>query len=104
MAHGPIVLEEMDILLKGCTERHVLENNFLQVQRKGENLPIVREHLTFKVLTEWGITEYMFLRVYQSDLYSSGGLKAVMYTDTFQTVIMTLGSFALVGISKSTLQ
>ena len=104
VAHGSIVLEEMDILLKGCTERHVLENNFLQVQRKGENLPIVREHLTFKVLTEWCITEYMFLRVYQSDLYSSGGLKAVMYTDTFQTVIMTLGSFALVGISKSTLQ
>lgn len=28
-----------------------------------------------------------------------GGLKAVMYTDTFQTVVMTLGSFALVGIS-----
>lgn len=33
----------------------------------------------------------------------SGGLKAVMYTDTFQTVVMTLGSFALVGISKSSI-
>ncbi|XP_062577224.1 sodium/glucose cotransporter 4-like [Saccostrea cucullata] len=28
-----------------------------------------------------------------------GGLKAVIYTDTLQTVVMTLGSFALVGIS-----
>ncbi|KAK3587617.1 hypothetical protein CHS0354_032825 [Potamilus streckersoni] len=27
-----------------------------------------------------------------------GGLAAVIYTDTFQTVVMTLGSFALVGI------
>lgn len=26
-----------------------------------------------------------------------------MYTDTFQTVVMTLGSFALVGISKSSI-
>ena len=33
--------------------------------------------------------------------YISGGLAAVIYTDTLQTAIMTLGAFALVGISMS---
>ena len=32
--------------------------------------------------------------------YTLGGLAAVIYTDTLQTAIMTLGAFALVGISK----
>ena len=30
----------------------------------------------------------------------SGGLKAVIYTDTLQTVIMVIGAFILMGISE----
>ena len=82
--------------MNDCTERNF--NEF-----KGRmKINLSREHLTFTSIYE---IEYMFLWIYQSDFFTySGGLKAVMYTDTFQTVIMTLGSFALVGISKSTLQ
>ena len=36
------------------------------------------------------MTRYMFI---------SGGLAAVIYTDTLQTAIMTIGAFALIGIS-----
>lgn len=33
--------------------------------------------------------------------FFTGGLTAVIYTDAFQTIILTLGSFAVVGVSKN---
>lgn len=84
-----------------CFNERLYREKFQRVQRQDENKPIEGTFDFYKYLRN---RIHVPLNIPIRFFTYSGGLKAVMYTDTFQTVIMTLGSFALVGISKSTLQ